>query len=417
MKLFAPVVFSLALALPTTLFGQAVYGSISGTVTDSSGAAVPQAKVTITDVGKGITYNIASNESGNYSQGHLIVGIYDVRAEAPGFSAYVQKNVHVEVDAVTEINARLAVGTVGETVNVTAEAPLLKSEKSDVSDTMTQKQIQEMPVFGRDLSRVYFAVPGVQATGTTAASEQPHDIFRPTIGGQYWGGISFLLDGTDNRESVLGEPVITPTLESLSELKITTTSYDAEFGQASQAVISQQTKSGTNNLHGSIFEYRRDQHGAARDPFAQAQPLAGGGGRFIPPTLWNQFGASLGGPIRKDKMFFFGDYQGSRQHNGGSLLTRVPTAAERTGDLSGLGINIYNPCNGADCNILPANRQQFTGNVIPTNLLSQQALNLLKSIPLPNITGVTGSVPNYSASGQGVVNSDIFASSEKSVGH
>src|SRR5213078_5124339 len=106
------------------------------------------------------------------------------------------------------------------------------------------------------MSRLYHLVPGVQASGTTAASEQPQDIYRPSIGGQYWGGISFLLDGTDNRESVLGEPVITPNLDSVSELKITTTAYDAEFGQASQAVISSHTKSGTNMLHGSLFEYR-----------------------------------------------------------------------------------------------------------------------------------------------------------------
>ena len=390
------------------MFGQAVYGSISGNVTDPAGAAVPQAKITITDVGKGVTYNTTSNESGYYSQTHLIVGIYEVRIDATGFSAYVQKNVHVEIDSVTNINARLAVGSVGETVNVTAESPLLKSEKSDVSDTVTQKAVQELPVFGRDMSRLYFLIPGVQATGTTAASEQPHDIFRPTIGGQYWGGISFQLDGTDNRESVLGEPVITPNLDSVSELKITTTAYDAEFGQASQAIISSHTKSGTNTLHGSLFEYRRDQHGAARDPFAQAQPIAGSNGRFIPPTLWNQFGGSMGGRIQKDKTFYFGDYQGSRQHNGDSLLTRVPTAAERAGDLSGLGANIFNPCDSAGCNIVPAQRQQFTGNVIPTNLLSPQAQNLLKSIPLPNISSATGAVPNYSASGQGVVNSDAF---------
>ena len=105
----------------------------------------------------------------------------------------------------------------------------------------------ELPVFSRDMSRLYFLVPGVQASGTTAASEQPQDIYRPSIGGQYWGGISFQLDGTDNRESVLGEPVITPNLDAVSELKITTTAYDAEFGQASQAVISAQTKSGTNS--------------------------------------------------------------------------------------------------------------------------------------------------------------------------
>src|SRR5947209_5211863 len=273
---------------------------------------------------------------------------------------------------------------------------------------MTQRAVQELPVFGRDLSRLYFLVPGVQATGTSAPSEQPHDIFRPTIGGQYWGGISFQLDGTDNRDSVLGEPVITPNLDSVAELKITTTAYDAEFGQASQAIISQQTKSGTNSLHGSLFEYRRDQNGAARDPFAQAQPIPGTNGRFIPPTLWNQFGGSMGGPIQKDKTFIFGDYQGSRQKNGGSLLTRVPTAAERAGDLSDLGGTIFNPCNGTDCTIGLAQRQQFAGNIIPTSLLSPQALNLLKSIPLPNIASATGAVPNYNASGSGIVQNDSF---------
>ena len=131
MKTFALCLCTLALSAPGALYGQAVYGSISGNVTDSSGAAVPNAKVVITDTGKGITNNSVTNESGNYTQGHLIVGIYEVRIEAASFSAYTQKNVHVEVDAVTSINARLAIGTVGETISVTAEAPLVKSEKSD----------------------------------------------------------------------------------------------------------------------------------------------------------------------------------------------------------------------------------------------------------------------------------------------
>jgi hypothetical protein len=387
---------------------QAVYGSIVGTITDSTGAAIPRAKVTITDVGRGVTFSTTTNESGNYTQTHLIVGTYEVRAESPGFQTSVQQNVTVQVDAVTQVNAQLAVGSVGEVVNVSAEAPLLKTEKSDVSDTMTTKTLVELPVLGRDMSRLYFLVPGFQATGTTAASEQPHDIYRPSVGGQYWGGIAFQLDGTDNRDSVLGEPIITPNLDAVSEMKITTTAYDAEFGQASQAIISAQTKSGTNQFHGSGFWFRRDQHGQARDPFAQSQPLAGTKDQFIPPTLWNQMGGSLGGPIQRDKTFFFGDYQGTRQKNGGSRLDRVPTAAERTGDLSGLGVNIFEPCNGADCNIAPANRQQFAGNTIPTSRLSSQALNLLKFIPLPNISGVTGAAPNYAASGTGVANWDGF---------
>jgi Carboxypeptidase regulatory-like domain/TonB dependent receptor len=392
----------------TRLVGQAVFGSISGSVTDPSGAAIAGAKVTITDSGKGVTYTTSTNDSGNYAQTHLIVGLYDVRIEASGFDTYVQKNVGVEVDAVTPVNVQLTVGRVGQVVTVTGELPLLKTERSDVSDTLTQKTVQELPVLQRDMSRLYFLVPGVQASGTTAASEQPHDIYRPKIGGQYWGGISFQLDGTDNRESVLGEPVITPNFDAVSELKITTTAYDAELGQASQAVVSIQTKSGTNELHGSAFWYRRDNNLAARDPFTQSRPLAGTGGRFIPATLWNQFGGSLGAPIQRDKTFVFGDYQGSRQKNGGSVLTRVPTAAERGGDLSDLGTPIYNPCTGTSCNVPPAQRQQFAGGVIPSGLLSAQAQGLLKSIPLPNVPGAIGADPNYVGSGSGIVNSDSF---------
>src|SRR5262249_51974861 len=169
---------------------------------------------------------------------HLVPGIFEVKVEAPGFDTFVQQNVEVRVDTTVQINAQLHPGKLGETINVTAEAALLKTEKADISDVVSQKAVMELPVFSRDMSRLYFLVPGVQATGTTAASEQPQDIYRPSIGGQYWGGISFQLDGTDNRESVLGEPVITPNLDAVSELKITTTAYDAEFGQASQAVTS-----------------------------------------------------------------------------------------------------------------------------------------------------------------------------------
>ena len=394
--------------LPTASFAQAVYGSIVGNITDSTNAAIPHAKVTVRDLGKGVSYSTTTNETGNYSQTHLIVGLYEVRVEAPGFETYIQQNVNVSVDLTTQVNAQLHPGAVGEVISVTGEAPLLKTEKSDVSDTMSQKAVMELPVFSRDMSRLYFLIPGVQATGTTAASEQPQDIYRPTIGGQYWGGISFQLDGTDNRESVLGEPVITPNLDSVSELKITTTAYDAEFGQASQGVISAQTKSGTNALHGTGFWYRRDQHGAARDPFAQAQPIVGTNGQFIPPTLWNQYGGSIGGPIQKDKTFFFGDYQGTAQKNGGSLLTRVPTAAERSGDLSDLGTAIYNPCNGTNCNVDPSLRQLYPNAVIPTAQLSPQSQALLSYIPLPNIAGATGAAPNYTASGSGIVNWNSF---------
>lgn len=183
MKTLAVCVCTFALYAPAALFGQAVYGSISGNVVDSSGSVVPNAKIAITDTGKGIINNTVTNESGNYTQGHLIVGVYEVRVEAAGFSPYTAKNVHVEVDAVTSINARLAIGSVGETVNVTSEAPLLKAEKADVSDTMTQRSVQELPVFGRDVSRLYFLVPGVQATGTSAPANSPMTSSAPPSAG------------------------------------------------------------------------------------------------------------------------------------------------------------------------------------------------------------------------------------------
>ena len=311
--------FALWLCAPSTTFGQAVYGSIVGTVRDTSGASVPNAKVTVLDVAKGVAHTTATNDTGNYGQTHLIVGVYEVRIEAPSFETFVQRNVTVEVDSSTQVNAQLVIGKAGEVVNVTAEAPLLKTTRSDVSDTFTQKAVVELPVFARDINRLYFLVPGVQASSTTAASEQPQAIYRPKVGGQYWGGISFQLDGTDNRESVLGEPVVSPNIDAVSELKITTSAYDAEFGQANQAVIAAQTKSGTNEIHGGAFWFRRDNNSAARDPFSQSIPIAGTNNRFIPATLWNQFGGSLGGPIQKDKTFIFGDYQGKRQQDGGSL--------------------------------------------------------------------------------------------------
>src|SRR5438067_11137683 len=146
-----------------------LFSSISGSVTDPSGAGIPGAKVIISDAGKGVSYNTSTNESGLYTQPHLIVGLYEIRIEVTGFSAYVQRNVSVEVDAVTQVNARLTIGQLGQVVNVSGEVPLLKTERSDVSDTITQKTVQELPVLQRDMSQLYFLIPVVQASGTTAA--------------------------------------------------------------------------------------------------------------------------------------------------------------------------------------------------------------------------------------------------------
>jgi hypothetical protein len=327
----------------------------------------------------------------------LIVGRYRLRVEAPGFKTFVQDNIGVSVDAETRVDIAMQLGDVSQTVEVTAEASLLKTERSDVATTYSEKTITELPVLNRRFTNFQLMTPGVVAfpTSMTAASaENPQGSYRMLVNGQSFAGTSHLLDGTDNHDAVLGWIVINPTLESITEAKITTANYDAEFGVASAGVVSAQTKSGTNALHGSLFEFLRNDRFQARNPFTQSRPIPNSNGRLIPVTQWNQFGGSIGGPIKRNKLFYFGDFQGTRRNSGGGTLLRVPTAAERAGDLSGLGLDIFDPASGAT----PATRAQFPGNRIPANRLSPQAQRLLALIPLPNIDAGRDQ-PNYAASG------------------
>jgi hypothetical protein len=327
----------------------------------------------------------------------LIVGRYRLRVEAPGFKTFVQDNIGVSVDAETRVDIAMQLGDVSQTVEVTAEASLLKTERSDVATTYSEKTITELPVLNRRFTNFQLMTPGVVAfpTSMTAASaENPQGSYRMLVNGQSFAGTSHLLDGTDNHDAVLGWIVINPTLESITEAKITTANYDAEFGVASAGVVSAQTKSGTNALHGSLFEFLRNDRFQARNPFTQSRPIPKSNGRLIPVTQWNQFGGSIGGPIKRNKLFYFGDFQGTRRNSGGGTLLRVPTAAERAGDLSGLGLDIFDPASGAT----PATRAQFPGNRIPANRLSPQAQRLLALIPLPNIDAGRDQ-PNYAASG------------------
>ncbi|MCU1331008.1 MAG: Cna B-type protein, partial [Bryobacterales bacterium] len=381
----------------SSVWAQAVYGTIVGTVTDGTGAAVANAKVAITDLGRDVTQNTTTNESGNFSQRFLIAGSYRVRVEAEGFKAYVQDRVPVSVDTEVRVAATLELGAVNQTVEVSSDAGILKTERSDVAATYSTRTVTELPVLNRRFTNFQLMTPGVVSfpTSMTAASaENPQGSYRMLVNGQSFAGTSHLLDGTDNHDAVLGWIVINPTLESVTEAKITTANYDAEFGVASAGVVSAQTKSGTNQMHGSAFEFLRNDHMIARNPFTQSKVIPNSNGRLIPLTQWNQFGASFGAAAIKNKLFYFGDYQGTRRNTGGGALLRVPSLAERLGDMSATGINIFDPTTGTT----PATRQQFVGNVIPTSKLSPQTQNLLKLIPAPNITAALDQ-PNFASSG------------------
>jgi outer membrane receptor protein involved in Fe transport len=421
-KVLLIAVVVLATAYPTSrMFGQAVFGSIVGSVTDSSGAIVPGAKITITDVNKGVNFESTANDSGNYEQQHLIVGTYRVRVEAQGFQAYLQENVQVNVDASTQVNAVLQLGAVTQTVEVTAAVPILKTERTDVATSFGERQVEDLPIYNRNFTTFQLLSPGNQRLNgwNHAASENPQGSQQILTQGQHFAGTAFELDGTDNQDPILGIIVINPNLEAITEAKITAQDYDAEFGKAIGAVVTTQTKSGSNDLHGSAFDFERSNSTNARNPFTQATVP-------VPSGNWNQFGGTLGGPIKKNKAFIFGDYQGLRSHVGGTTQDRIPTATERMGDLSDLGVAIYDPylsINNHQTAVLDANgnlipvplnlRTQFPGNVIPMSRLTDPkeglpAQNLLSLYPVGATNPAAPLNPNFFGSGTGILNSDAF---------
>ena len=387
---------SFLVLLPTaSASAQAVYGSIAGTVTDPSGGMLPGVTVTVTNLDRKTVDSVVTNEAGQFVKERLLPGVYEVKVELSGFKQAVYPDIQVNVDAQTRLDVRMQVGAVSEAVTVQGFSPLLKTDRADVATTFDTRQLTDLPVLDRNFTKFVLLTPGTQQLGWQhAASENPQGSTQTMVNGQHFSGTGYQLDGTENRDPILGIIVINPTLESIAETKITSQNYDAEFGQATAGVVSVQTKSGANQLRGSGFVFHQDERLQARNPFTQFQPdpLTG---KFLPETSKRQFGASVGGRIVENRWFFFGDYEGTRNTVGGSRLVTVPTEAARGGDFSAYGVNIYDPATGA-----PAVRQQFGNNRIPTGRLSPQALAVLRKVPTPNTAGrENGTIDNYVASG------------------
>ena len=388
---------------------QAVYGSISGTVSDPQGANISGATVTVTDLSKNISRTVTTNESGNYEATSLIPGKYQVKVEQSGYKTAVQEvEVRADVDVLT--NIALEVGAVTETVNVSAETlELGLKTDADVSTSFTGKQLQELPIFNRNFTEILLASPGTQKLAWQhAASENPQGSTQTMVNGQHFSGTSYQLDGTDNRDPILGIIVINPTLEGLSEAKVTTQNFDAEFGMATAGVVTAQTRSGSNDPHGSAFIFRRNDILQARDPFSQSVPDSVTG-RILPESLWSQFGGSFGWKILRDKTFIFGDYQGTRSKEGASVRTTVPILGARAPngagffDLSAYPRPIYDPLTGDP--VTGQGRTPFAGNLIPAARVPVQARNLINLFPAPNGPGIND---NFSASGTDNFDADQF---------
>ncbi len=414
-------------------FGQAVYGSIIGTVTDPQGAAVAGAKVTVTSVTKSTAEETTTNDSGNFTVSHLIPDTYSVKIEGTGFKIYSLASIQISADTASKVDAQLQVGAVTQTVEVTSEVPQLKTDRSDVSITFNERYVENLPILNRNFTNFELLSPGTQKLvgWSHAATENPQGGQQIFVNGQHFSGTAFELDGTDNQDPILGIIVVNPNLDAIQESKITLQNYDAEFGKAVAGIVTVQTKSGGNDFHGSGFYDWRGDGQQARDPFKNAPNVP------LPNASFKQFGAAIGGPIIKNKLFFFGDYQGTRQTGGLTNEMSIPTAlvqstcGQTTGncDLSEYlgsgtkgGGQIYQPGTfvpvsdpTSPCFDTPANRTTalqtgscrapFVGNLIPNSMISPQARAILAEFPAP---GKSGTLNNYDGSGSGPYDQNSF---------
>jgi len=407
---------------------QAVFGSILGTVSDPQGAAVAGAQVTVTDQSKGTVQETTTNESGNYSVTHLVPDAYSIRVEAKGFKTSEQKDVSVAADTGVRVDLGLQLGATTESIEVTGEVPQLKTDRADVAVEFNSRAIENLPVLNRNFTNFELLTPGTQKLGWShAATENPQGGGQIFVNGQHFSGTGFELDGTDNQDPILGIIVINPNLDAVTEAKVSTADFDAEFGKAIAGLVTVQTKSGSNELHGSGFYFRRSSANEARDPFTQWAAAPGIAASPVPSSKWQQFGGSLGGPIIKNKLFFFGDYQGTRQSSGVTNLITIPTARAQSScnpatnaasatpgfcDLS----DYLGPQYGTGGQVfVPGTSTQFAGNLIPIGQISPQAANILALFPAPNNAGSNpvpgtsiGTANNFLAAGSGPYNQNAF---------
>src|SRR5487761_2783859 len=315
--LLAPLVAMSALSA----YGQVDRGAIVGKVLDSSGAAVPKAIVTVTNKATGVAVTAPVNNSGDYQVLALIPGTYSVQVRADGFESVLRDDIVLHVQDRLSIGFVLKVGSVKQQVVVTAREPLLQTQTANVGAVVDTRQVNDLPLNGRRYADLALLEPGVQKY--YAANNPAPDRF--SVNGNLELQNNFLLDGIDNNSGSenlqeFSVQVVQPPPDAIQEFRVQTRTYSAEFGNSAGAVINVTLKSGTNQYHGDVFEYVRNNVFDANSWINNKNGLSKG------HFSQNQFGGSLGGPIIKDKLFFFGDYQGVRQKVGISNLQTVPTA-------------------------------------------------------------------------------------------
>jgi hypothetical protein len=362
-------------------FSQVVTATLTGSVTDSSGASVPNATVKVTEQSTAIVRSTSTSVDGVYNVPYLNPGVYRVEVDATGFKKYSQENVTLNVSTTARLDATLTPGSANETVTVTADAPALQTDRAEVAKNFSTQAVAELPVANRNFQALAGLVAGVSPpVQNFTTSEDPQGTTFFNANGQGNSSNNTIVDGVDNTNPTLGLSIYLPSPEVVEEVHVSTSNYSAEFGRVGGAVVNATTKSGTNALHGSLWEFNRVAALAARDFFNKDTQTKPGYTR-------NEFGAALGGPIIKDKMFFFGAYQGRYLRQSSTSTNTVPaSSAWFTGDFTSVpGLALYDPNTG---NPNGTGRQPFPNNIIAQNRINPIAQQLLKYFPQANVGGI-----------------------------
>lgn len=364
------------LLLHSLAFAQVTTADIVGRVSDSTGAVLPGATVTITNEGTRDVRTAPTTESGDYAFNLLPIGTYAVKVELQGFGTQNTRLVLSAGDR-ARFDAKLSLGQVAENITVTATVSALQTESSTVGSLINLKEVQDLPVNGRNFIRLIQGLPGANEglPNSLASGTRPDDRRQTSaisINGAADNQNNQLIDGMDNNERAIGTIGVKPSIDAIAEIKVQTSNYTAEAGRTAGGVVNIITKSGTNSFSGSAFEFYRNDRFDARNFFSATKPL----------LKQHQFGGSLGGPLRTDRMFFFGDYEGFSQDQGVTNVVTLPTSRMRAGDFSELSVPIYDP--------LTTPRTPFPGNQIPAGRLNPIALKYMGLLP----ANTSGSLAN-----------------------
>ena len=372
------------LAFVSALMAQGTNGTIAGQVTDQGGAVIPSVKVVLRNEGTSFTREVFTNADGQYAAYAMPPGQYRITVEHAGFQKLVRSGVELtSADAIT-VDLRLAVGDVQQTVEVTAAAPLLQSQTAMVSSLVTNEQMIEMPLKNRTFTSLVLLGPGAYAGSSGNLTTSPYAMrgdVNISVNGSSPQNNSYFIDGMINRNLWLSTLIMVPTVDSIQEMRVLTSNYTAEYGIAAGAVTIVQTRSGTNRFRASAYEFLRNSALDANTFFNNRL------GVEKPTFRRNEFGGTVGGPIRRDRTFFFADYQGIRVAQPRGVIANIPTLqqreAVRTGNFAPIGLTIFDPYTLVPGPNNTQIRAPFAGNAIPANRLDPAAVKVFGLLPQP----------------------------------